>query len=50
MVYGQEYRPEGRSVTYESETLETIEPEVELTAVSGFLWHHYTDRISPHRL
>ncbi len=32
VVYGQEYRPEGRSVTYESETLETIEPEVELTA------------------
>lgn len=32
VVYGQEYRPEGRTVTYESETLETIEPEVELTA------------------
>lgn len=32
VVYGQEYRPAGRSVTYESETLETIEPEVELTA------------------
>ena len=32
VVYGQEYRPEGRSVAYESETLETIEPEVELTA------------------
>lgn len=31
-VYGQEYRAEGRTVTYESETLETIEPEVELTA------------------
>ncbi|MGI6007752.1 MAG: VanW family protein [Ruminococcus sp.] len=32
VVYGQEYRPEGREVTYESETLETIEPTVELTA------------------
>lgn len=26
-VYGKEYRPSGRSVEYESETLETIEPE-----------------------
>ncbi len=32
VVYGKEYRSEGREVTYESETLETIEPEVELTA------------------
>lgn len=31
-IYGQEYRPEGRQVTYESETLETIEPTVEMTA------------------
>ena len=31
-IYGQEYRPEGRTVTYESETLETIEPTTELAA------------------
>ena len=31
-IYGEEYRPENRSVTYESETLETIEPDTELTA------------------
>lgn len=31
-IYGQEYRPEGRTVTYESETLETIEPTTELVA------------------
>lgn len=31
-IYGQEYRPEGRTVTYQSETLETIEPTVELKA------------------
>lgn len=32
VVYGEEYRPEGRTVTYESETLETINPTTELTA------------------
>ena len=31
-IYGQEYRPEDREVSYESETLETIEPEVQITA------------------
>lgn len=31
-IYGKEYRPEGREVIYQSETLETIEPEVKLTA------------------
>lgn len=31
-VYGQEYRPEGRTVKYESETLETIDPTTELVA------------------
>lgn len=31
-IYGEEYRPENRKVTYESETLETIEPDTELTA------------------
>lgn len=33
-IYGQEYRPEGRQVKYESETLETIDPTVEMTADS----------------
>ena len=32
MVYGEEYRPEGRSVSYESETLETIQSTTELKA------------------
>ena len=32
VIYGKEYRPENRKVTYESETLETVEPTVELTA------------------
>ncbi|MGI6012595.1 MAG: VanW family protein [Ruminococcus sp.] len=32
VIYGKEYRAEGREVSYESETLETIEPTVELTA------------------
>jgi len=31
-VYGKEYRPEGREVVYESETVETTPPTVELTA------------------
>lgn len=31
-IYGKEYRSEDREVTYQSETLETIEPEVKLTA------------------
>lgn len=31
-IYGEEYRPENREVTYESETLETIEATVELKA------------------
>lgn len=31
-VYGQEYRPEGRTVTFESETLEEITPTTELVA------------------
>lgn len=31
-IYGEEYRPEGRSVRFESETLQTIEPTVELKA------------------
>ena len=32
VVYGEEYRSEGRTVSYESETLETIQPTTELTA------------------
>lgn len=32
VVYGEEYRPEGRSVSYESETLETIQSTTELKA------------------
>ena len=32
VIYGEEYRPEGRTVSYESETLETIQPTTELTA------------------
>lgn len=32
VVYGKEYRPEGRTVVYESETLETVESTVELAA------------------
>lgn len=32
VIYGKEYRPENREVSYESETLETVEPTVELTA------------------
>lgn len=35
VVYGKEYRPEGRTVTYESETLETYEPDVELKAIDA---------------
>lgn len=31
-LYGEEYRPADRKVTYESETLETIDPTTELTA------------------
>lgn len=31
-IYGQEYRPENRKVSFESETLETIETTTELTA------------------
>jgi len=31
-IYGEEYRPENRKVTFESEILETIDPTVELTA------------------
>ena len=31
-IYGKEYRSEDREVTFESETLKTIEPEVELNA------------------
>ena len=33
-LYGQEYRSADRTVTYESETLETINPTTELTADS----------------
>ena len=32
VVYGKEYRPEGRKVVYESETVETVESTVELAA------------------
>lgn len=32
-VYGKEYRSEDRTVTFESETLETMEPGIELKAV-----------------
>lgn len=31
-IYGEEYRPEGRTVTYESETVETYEATTELIA------------------
>ncbi|MEE1032038.1 MAG: VanW family protein [Ruminococcus sp.] len=34
VIYGEETRPEGRTVTYKSETLETIEPDTILTADS----------------
>jgi len=36
VVYGKEYRPEERKVTYESETIETIESKVELIASGNF--------------
>ena len=36
VVYGKEYRPEGREVKYESETLETTEPTVQLIAEGPF--------------
>jgi Uncharacterized vancomycin resistance protein len=36
VVYGKEYRPEGRTVSYESETIETIEPTVNLVAAGDF--------------
>lgn len=32
VIYGEEYRSEDRTVTFESETLETIDPTTELTA------------------
>ena len=31
-IYGEEYRPAGRTVTYDSETIETIQPQTMLTA------------------
>lgn len=34
-IYGEEYRPAGRTVVYESETVETIKPQTQLTADTG---------------
>lgn len=34
VIYGEEYRPEGREVSFESETLETIEATTELVAAA----------------
>lgn len=36
VIYGKEYRPEGREVEFESETIETFEPNVELVAAGDF--------------
>lgn len=47
-VYGEEYRPEGRQVKYESETLETIEPTVEMSADSSLAFGQIEKTQSAH--
>ena len=47
-LYGQEYRSADRTVTYESETLETINPTTELTADSEKAFGSITQTQSAH--
>ncbi len=48
-IYGEEYRPEGRTVKYESETLSTTEPDTVLVGDSGMAYGAMEKIQSPHK-